>query len=385
MRVGRVLAFAVLVVLAVAGCADEGTEPAEAGGGAPKEVTAGMIVPTSGALAGAAEEIVTGTEIAVETWNRFHDSPQVKLEICDDGGNPERSLTCINRLEGSVDFFLGPHFGDFWTATEQTFVDLGLFVVSGTPTAIPPADSNAFGAATPHAIAVEMAFRLYQEQGWDSVGFVAAEDATGQAAVEGARDVADELGLDLTVATFAPDSQSAVSQLETIKSADPDVVQVWTTGTTGVTVLRAARQVGLSDSVPFVMNYSNASPITYELAADVLPSDLRLIGSPSFVEGGVEDPEQGETIEAFRDAYRERSGTDVSWNALAGGDAVAVAMEAVSNGSSPEEWAAYLESGAEVPGHTVVFRYSNELHAGNQDPSTLRLVKLVDGAWQFAE
>lgn len=382
MRRGFVAALAVCALLS--SCASEAGDD---GGANLTEVTAGLIVPATGPLAGVAEEMRTGVEIAVETWNELHESPQVTLEICDDGGLPERSLTCITRLESSVDFFIGPYPSNFWQATEQTYVDAGYFAIAGTPAADPPPDSNAFSAATPHPVALDMAFEFFRDQGWRSVGFVVAEDATGQAAAEAASAKGSELDLDVTTASFSPEARTAVPQLETIKAGDPDVVLIWTTGPTSVTALRAADQVGLSGAVPFIMNYANASPATYELAADEIPDDLRFIGSAAFVKGALEpeDPERADAVEAFRAEYHEQTNTDVAWHALAGMDMVNVAMAAVSQGAEPEEWASYLETGENIPGGTVTFSYSDETHVGNSDPSTLRLVKLVEGVWQFAD
>lgn len=346
------------------------------------EATIGVILPETGNLSVPAGEIRLGMETAIELWNTEVGSPQLSLEVCDDAGEPERSLTCIDRFESEgVEIISGPHFGTTWLNAEEVLAESGAFDVTGTPAAVPPADSNLFTSGTPAPVALEMAFGEFADRGDETVGMLHTTDGTAQSAADAADEIAEENDLVLEKADYANDAPSALPEAQQLLAADPDVVLIWSTGPSAVTGLRALDEAGYDG--PVVMNYSNAGPGTYALAGDAVPEDLSMIGTRSMV-GEVDDPERAELVEGFLALYEPENGV-ASFNVLSAADIVIVAGFAAANGSTPEEMAAYLESGAAIPGIAVPFQYSEDSHVGSDDPSALRLVALRDDVWEPAE
>jgi len=344
--------------------------------------TIGVILPTTGALAIPATEIQHGMQTAVDLWNEVYKTPVLTLEVCDDGGVPERSLTCIDKFASEkVAVFSGPHFGTTWLAAQQSYADRDAFVVTGTPAAVPDPGSTIFTSGTPVDVALHASFKELAGSGVKSLGFLSTADGTAQAAAADADKVAADNGLTIQKAEFAPDASTALPQAQQLVSSSPDAIMIWSSGLTAITALRGLKEAGYQGRV--VMNYSNAGANTYALAKDAVPEDLSMIGTTAMI-GEVTDTTRQDLITKFRAAYEPKYGV-ASFNALSAGDIVMVAGVAAAHGSTPEEMTNYLESGADVPGFAVPFKFSAKSHVGSNDPDVLRLVKLVNGAWEAAD
>lgn len=364
---------AIAAVLCVAAC---GSSPGGSGSGNASTVRIGLIASLTGPLAGPATELVNGVHVAVDAWNATEKSKEIKLEVCDDGGQPAQAQTCIQGLRSKVDVFVGPIFSSLWASTLETYKSLKLFAIAPAPASEAPADTNIFTTGTPAGVALDRTFSYFKDKGWTNVGFISTNDDASAAAAERAPTIAKKYGLSLTRSSFEATARTAVPQLNTIKAAKPQVVQVWSVGQSAVTVIRGMNETGMS--IPIVMNYSNATAATFKLVGDEVPPQLHFIGSPNMVSSDAQAA--GGVVAAYDRLFSEKYGP-ASWNAMAGGDAILVAMGAAANGVRPDDMRQELETGDPITGLTMTFTFSKDSHAGANDPKQLAIANFADGSW----
>lgn len=346
------------------------------GSGDGSTVRIGLIASLTGPLAGPATELVNGVHVAVEAWNRTEKSREIDLQVCDDGGQPAQAQTCIQRLRGKVDVFVGPIFSSLWASTLETYKAQKAFVIAPAPASEAPADTNIFTTGTPAKVALERTFSYFKDQGWTRVGFISTNDDASAAAAEQAPKIAQKYGLTLTKASFEATARTAVPQLNAIKAANPQTVQVWSVGQSAVTVIRGMNELGMS--MPIVMNYSNATAATFKIVGEDVPPQLHFVGSPNMV--STDAQKAGGVVAAYDTLYSEKYGP-ASWNAMAGGDAILVAMAAAANGVQPDAMRQELEKGDPITGLTMSFTFSKDSHAGANDPKQLAIANFADGSW----
>ena len=368
--------FGSLALVGLAACGSAGSGADEKDSKDATTVRIGLVVSQTGPLAGPATELVNGVNIAVDAWNSSDPKQQIKLQTCDDGGQPAQAQACIQKLRGKVDVFIGPIFATLWAPTLETYKSMGAFAIAPSPASEAPPGTDIFTTGTPAGVALQRAFSYFKDQGWSKVGFITSSDAASAAAAQAAPGLAQAAGLELTQASFDATALTAVPQLNTIKAAKPDVVLVWSVGQSAVTVIRGMNEAAMN--MPIVMNYSNATAATFKLVGDDVPPQLSFIGSPNLVSSTAQaaDP----VVAQFDKLYSEKYGPG-SWNAMAGGDAVLVAMHAAANGVDPDTMRETLEKGDPVTGLTMNFTFSKESHAGANDPQQLAIVKFADGGW----
>lgn len=364
---------AIAALLCVTAC---GSSADDSGSEDTSTVRIGLIASLTGPLAGPATELVNGVHVAVNAWNATERSKEISLEVCDDGGQPAQAQTCIQSLRTKVDVFVGPIFSSLWASTLETYKALKLFAIAPAPASEAPPDTDIFTTGTPADVALDRTFSYFKDQGWTDVGFISTNDDASAAAAQQAPTIAEKYDLTLTQATFEATARTAVPQLNTIKAANPQVVQVWSVGQSAVTVIRGMNETGMS--MPIVMNYSNATAATFKIVGDDVPPQLHFIGSPNMVSSDAQAA--GGVVAAYDKLYSEKYGP-ASWNAMAGGDAILVAMSAAANGVGPEDMRQELEKGDPITGLTMTFTFSKDSHAGANDPEQLAIANFADGSW----
>lgn len=144
----------------------------------------------------------------------------------------------------------------------------------------PLKDSYVFSAGISTHDLMVAELRYFRARGVRRIASITSNDATGQDADE---QLAAVLALpenkDLRLTDnehFSPADLSAVAQLEKIKSAKPQMLIVWTTGTPFGTILRNIRDVGIE--LPIVTNSGNMSLAQMKQYASFLPTELYFPG-----------------------------------------------------------------------------------------------------------
>lgn len=353
-----------------------------AGGEVTGDVSSVLVFPETGPLAAVVgASIDWGNDAVVALWNELHPDRQVTLQKCNDEGNPERGLSCVERHVSEADVILGPHIGSIYAAAEPLLGEDVLSVVA-TPHALPDGSKAVFQAIPTAEHGMTAAIEYMEAQGWDKFGMLTSSDTTGNTARDAALTISEELGMELVSEEFDPASEDLTGQVNAIAAEDVDTLFIWSSGAQVVTALRAVQNVGLD--TPVFLNYSSMSRALMELAAGALPEELLFTGSAAFVPETIEDPERRDLIEAFSQRYQEASGGDLpDWNAFAVSDAAWVAYNAALHGETVDEMASWLQSGEPINGFNGVYSYGPDDHIG-LDENPVQILRWTGDGWEPA-
>ncbi len=127
--------------------------------------------------------------------------------------------------------------------------------------------------------------RYFRMKGWTRIAFMTSADATGQDAERGLDEIAKRPeNKDITVverAHFNTTDVSVAAQIEHIKSANPQVLIAWSTGTPIATVFKGIVQAGLD--IPIATTNGNMTYAQMTQYAAFLPKQL-YIAAPEWVQ-----------------------------------------------------------------------------------------------------
>lgn len=392
MRVFRVTAAVIATAALAAACTETGGEGTSTEGGqepVTQEVSGtvdvALIIPETGPLAATVgDALKTGTEVVTEMWNEEHPDRKINLTTCNDEGNPERAISCVNRLSSSADLMLGPMFGATYTAAEP-MLGIQQIAVTHTPHALPPADKNIFQVAVPTAEAMSAAIEYMKENGFDKFGLLTSTDTTGLSAREAGLEAAEEAGIGVVDQQFDPAAQNLTPQASRLAGGDVDAVFIWSSGSQVVTALRGLHSANLG--VPVFLNYSSMSYKLMELSKDVLPKELLFTGSPAFEASVIDDRDRRERLEEFTRRYTELAGVPPDWMGYTYGDVFLVGMNAALHGQDLASMKRYLEEGPPIEGFHAVWDYSSSDHigVGSGGDSPVLIQRWTGEGWASAE
>lgn len=163
----------------------------------------------------------------------------------------------------------------------------------------------AFGADTSHTSAVSM--RYLKARGITRITIISSTDASGQ---DGEKNVdaaaaANAIQI-LDHEHFNPTDLSVTAQLARIKSANPQAIVVWTTGTPFGTVLRAIQELGID--VPIVSTNGNITYAQMRQYKAFLPKDLWFPGAAFLDPSQLRDRDVIAAVKTFNDGVTAQGG-----------------------------------------------------------------------------
>ncbi len=326
------------------------------------DVKVGLVVPETGPLATVVgDSLKAGTEVIVNMWNEAHPDRAIKLTICNDEGNAERAITCVNSLKDKVDVMIGPNFGSTHAATKELLGIKQIDVVH-TPHALPAPTTGIFQVAVPTEDAMGEAIRYMKSHNIKKFGFMTSTDATGLSAREHGLKAAQALSVPVVDVQFDPGAQNLIPQVAKLAGQGVDALFIWSTGPQVVTALRAIAAARMD--VPVFLNYSSMSYDLMNLVKDVTPKELLFTGDDAFDTSGIKDQKRVAMIEEFNKRYEAKRGLPPDWMAYAYGDTFTVAMTAALHGADRGAMVKYLENGPDISGFHAVWRYSPQDHIG---------------------
>jgi branched-chain amino acid transport system substrate-binding protein len=214
-----------------------------------------------GSFAGASER--TALEALASSVNKNGAIRGRRLEFAyaDDQSNPQTAVQLTNGLiAGKANVILGSAL----TATCNAMAALVkngplMYCFSGGYQPLP--ESYAFGGSISSTYLVAAGVRYLRMRNLKRIALITTTDSSGQ---DGDRAVAEAVALGenagLTIVArehFNPSDVTVAAQVARIKSAAPDAVIAWTTGTPLATVLRGLNDAGL-ENLPIVVSSGNA-------------------------------------------------------------------------------------------------------------------------------
>jgi len=205
----------------------------------------------------------------------------VHFVVYDDQSNPQTGVQLANKaIAAKPAVVMGSSLVGICNAMAPLMQD-GPAMYCFSPGIHPPAGSYVFTSSVSTLDLTDAIIRYFRLKGWTKLAFMTSADATGQDAEHGLDEaVARPENKDITVvdrAHFNITDVSVAAQIEHIKSAGPQALIAWTTGTPIATVFKGAIQAGLD--IPIATTSGNMTYAQMAQYAAFLPKQLYLPSS----------------------------------------------------------------------------------------------------------
>ena len=233
------------------------------------EIPVGLVYPATGRLASVGMEMRNGFELALEEINNSqHDNTKLKFITEDDQSTVEGAVEAFNKLihQDSVSVILGPATS---SATETAFPiaqQNRVIAISSTAAArgLSAIGDSVFRTILTTDVLITSGIKITQARlAYQKVGII--YDETDLFSADGAAVMRESLtanGVEiLTTETFQSGDTDFSEQLTRIKDSNPDAIFVSALPPDKPEILIQARQLGIPDSVPFIINTLAAADV----------------------------------------------------------------------------------------------------------------------------
>jgi branched-chain amino acid transport system substrate-binding protein len=206
---------------------------------------------------------------------------QIKFTVLDDQTNPQVAVQLMHELIArKVQVVIGPTLAATCDALSGVVAGAGPVDYCLSPSVQPPTGSFQFTNSVGSYDLVVIALRYMKLKGWTNFATIATTDATGldfDRQLEAALRVPEFRSLRAVGREhYGAQELSVAAQIARIKSAQPQALIVWTTGTQFSTVLRAMRDGGLE--IPVVASAGNMNYAVLSGMSDLMPPVLLFPG-----------------------------------------------------------------------------------------------------------
>ena len=226
------------------------------------EISIGLVYPATGRLASVGMEMRNGFELALEEINNSqHGNTKLKFITEDDRSTVEDAVEAFNKLihQDGVSVILGPATS---SATETAFPiaqQNRVIAISSTAAArgLSAIGDFVFRTILTTDVLITSGIKITQaRRAYQKVGII--YDETDLFSADGAAVMRESLtanGVEiLTTETFQSGDTDFSEQLTRIKDSNPDAIFVSALPPDKPEILIQARQLGIPDSVPFIIN-----------------------------------------------------------------------------------------------------------------------------------
>jgi branched-chain amino acid transport system substrate-binding protein len=181
---------------------------------------------------------------------------------------------------------------------------------------------------------------------------------------------------------FNPSDLSVTAQLARIKSANPQAIVVWTTGTPFGTVLRAIQELGID--VPIVSTNGNITYPQMRQYQAFLPKDLWFPGAAFLDPSRLSDRDVIAAVKTFNDGIALQGGKP-DWgnnNCYDGARLFVDALRKIGPNATSEQVRAYVASVQNWPGINGRYDFVKEPQRGLGDDSIVMVRwNPTSGSW----
>jgi branched-chain amino acid transport system substrate-binding protein len=248
----------------------------------------------------------------------------LKFVLLDDGSSPQTGLQIANSLIAKhVPIFLGSAFAAVCDAYSPVVARTGPVNYCISPLVHPAAGSFVFSSGVSGRDNALVIARYFKDRGFKRIAMITSTDASGQemeTAFPSVLQGSEFSGLQIVDAERFNVSDTGVqAQIAKMKSATPQAVLTWTTGSAFGTLLRGLRDAGL-DEVPIAASNGNQLYAALGQFATIVPNELLFSGYRAMTESptsrSLRQP-QAEYFNAFREAgIRPDVAAAIVWDSL---------------------------------------------------------------------
>jgi branched-chain amino acid transport system substrate-binding protein len=210
---------------------------------------------------------------------------QLSFAFADDQSDPKVSLQVAQGLIAkNVPIILGPSGPDTCAAIAPLVEQNGPFFYCLANAGHPTVGSYQFLTLFPYEPQFVVTLRYFRERGWHRLGYAVAADAGGQDAEKAllyAAGLPENKSIQIVAHEYyTPGDLSAAAQMERIKTAKPDVLVIWATGTAAGTMFRGAQDLNID--LPTATSPGNLNAGFFKQYDSKLPTDLLFASVPYY-------------------------------------------------------------------------------------------------------
>jgi branched-chain amino acid transport system substrate-binding protein len=205
----------------------------------------------------------------------------IHFNIQDDESNPQVAVQLLN---GTIARHVPIVIGSSLAASCEAMAPIaanGPFIYCLSGGVQPAKGSYMFTYGSTLALHIPVALRYFRERGVRKVAILATTDASGKDAernMDAALGARENRALRLVAREyFSPRDVSVAAQVAKIKASAPDLITLWTIGTTTGIAFRALQDAGLD--VPVLMSGANTANTQMKAFEAILPKEL-YVGLP---------------------------------------------------------------------------------------------------------
>jgi branched-chain amino acid transport system substrate-binding protein len=394
---GRVLRFALgmlgaalaaVLAVAVVGCSSgantTGTTSAE-------PIKIGVIVSLTGTNAGLGDAEKKAIEMEVKKINDAGgiNGRQVEVVIEDDASDETKAVAAASKLieQDKVVAIIGAS-GTGTSMAVRTEIDrAGIPEVSmaGGSVITSKFDPLVFQTPWSNTLVVPFTLDYMKKQGITKIGLISDTGAFGKDGAAIIASDAPEAGMTIaSTQTFNVGDTDMTAQLTNIKNSGAQAVLMWTSGKEAATVVKNAKQMGLT--IPVYGSHGNARMEFVQGAGDASEAFRFAAGKVLLPETYGKDSAQYKTATEFVDSYTAAYGAAPSTFAGHAYDGLYLVTEAakrVTGELTPTALRDEIERTANFAGIGGVFTFSPTDHNG-MTASDLNMYEVKGGTWTIA-
>lgn len=299
------------------------------------------------------------------------DGHLVKMDILDNETNPTTAVSlATNLISQKVPFILNGSIGAVDKAVDALATPNGPFIYDLSPVEHPPAGSKIFSAGFSLALEIESDLEFFQSKGLTKIAALTSTDASGVAGFDTLKQVLKQPKFSsmhlISHQTFGDSDVSVTTQLSVIKSAKPQAMITWATGTPLGTILNGMSSLGM-DPLPTTADSGNGSFSEMKQFGAKVPKNLYIaIGSLTVPASQLPAGPVQSQVASFQKAVSAAGGTPglgwgLAWDpaSLLIGALKHLGVDATSN-----QILSYMQNLKNVPGVVGLYNTSSSNHRG---------------------
>lgn len=309
--------------------------------------------------------------LAYQQYTNQHGGIQgrpLQFVIQDSESSPKVSVELATQIIARhTPIFLGP-------SLVATCGSIGPLVAHGpvdwclSPGVYPPRNGYQFGGAAPNNWVITAELNYFKAHHWDKIAALVSNDATG---ADGLRWLKRLLATPsfhalhlVKTQHFSDTATSIASQMAVIKTAHPQALFTWTTGTPQQVIFNGIQQSGLN--LPVSICDGNQVDAEMKAYAKILPKNF-FTAVGRYAAYRVLPPGPGKSaVLAFRQAFAKSHihpdiGQALAWDAAR---VVVHALRAKGPNATAKQYRNYIQSIKGLPGASGTFNFSPSHHHG---------------------
>jgi len=247
----------------------------------------------------------------------------IKFNILDDQSNPQVAVQFASPLIAQHDpIILGPTLVATCRAVATLAQQNGPVTYCFTSGVPVQKDGFVFSASFSTLDSMAATLRYIRGRGWNRVAYIISNDATGQdaeASLNSILNLPENKSIQVIDREhFSATDLSTNAQMSRIKTANPQAMIAWTTGSALGTLMRNAHDVGLD--LPTFTTGGNIEYAEMQQFGPFLPKDIYFSGCTGLTTDESSDRNVRRAVDAFRGAFhdagiRPEQGHILAWDA----------------------------------------------------------------------